>query len=498
MPLVLAIDLGTSSVKVQVIDGTGAALGEAAHPYPTERPAPGQAEQSPGAWWRATVAASRAALAASGRAGRDVAAIGVTGQMHGTVLVDGDGATVGPAIIWSDRRAAALVPGLTDAVGADRVAAITGGALAAGYQALTIAWLARERPADLERARLVLLPKDWVRFCLTGEPATEPSDAGATGLFDIASRRWSAGMAAAVGIAVERLPPVIGSADRAGGLTAEAAADLGLPPGTPVAAGAGDSLAAALGAGVTRPGGFLVTLSTGTQALAPIAALPGGTAGAGAGQIVCSALSAGDGAAWAVVAATLNTGSALRWAAAAFGFGDDRALLRAAAATSADGGPLFIPYLGGERAPWYDAAARGTLLGLTADHGPAGIARAVVEGITLAGSLAWSRVPPPPDPPTGITLAGGGGRDAWWRQLVADAYGLPVRYDDRPDQSARGAAALALAMLDGVSPTDIVAGWPGPAGEVLQSNPERHARLLDRQRLLADAYLALKPVTDAR
>lgn len=496
MPLVLAIDLGTSSVKVQVIDGTGAALGEAAHPYPTERPAPGRAEQSPGAWWRATVAASRAALAASGRVGRDVAAIGVTGQMHGTVLVDGAGATVGPAIIWSDQRAAALVPELTEAVGADRVAAVTGGPLAAGYQAVTIAWLARERPADLDRARLVLLPKDWVRSRLTGESATEPSDAGATGLFDIRSRRWSAEMAAAVGIAVERLPPVIGSADRAGGLTAEAASDLGLTPGTPVAAGAGDSLAAALGAGVTRPGDFLVTLSTGTQALAPIADLPDGAAGAG--QIVCSALSAPDGAAWAVVTATLNTGSALRWAATAFGFGDDRALLRAAAsATSADGGPLFIPYLGGERAPWYDAAARGTLLGLTADHGPAGIARAVVEGITLAGSLAWSRVAPPPDPPTAVTLAGGGGRDGWWRHLVADAYGLPVRYDDRPDQSARGAAALALAMLGGASPTDIVAGWPNPTAEVLSPNPDRHADLLRRQALLEDAYLALKPVTDA-
>ncbi len=494
MTTVLAIDLGTSSVKVQIVGDDGAVLAGSSRPYATHRPAQGHAEQEPDDWWRATAEAVREAVSVSGGPSSDVSAIGVTGQMHGTVLVDDALLPLAPAIIWSDRRAATQVAALEAGFGRALMATTTGGRLATGYQAATVAWLRDDQPDLLEAARSVLLPKDWLRARLTGEVATEPSDAGGTALFDIARRDWSPTLRDAVGLRPDQLPPVIRSTDRAGTLSRDAADTLGLPPGIPVVAGAGDAQAAALGAGVTRPGDMLVTLSTGTQALIPVASVPGDPDGTG--QTVCTAIPPESGAGWARVAATLNTGSALRWAAATLGFRDDRALLAAAGGVPAGArGVLFVPYLGGERSPWFDAGARGSFIGLAADHQPADLARAVVEGITLAGSLAWDAIAPRDDTaPVVITLAGGGARDAPWRQLVADTYGLTVRHSATPDQSARGAAILAIAMLQGTDPARIADDWRPPAGDESIPDTERHGLLRARQRLLADAYLALRPI----
>ncbi len=494
MTLVLAIDVGTSSVKVQLSGTTGTLVAEASRPYPTNRPHPGHAEQEPEDWWRATAEAVRLTLGRGGSSGGDVAAIGITGQMHGTVLVDGDHRPLSPAIIWSDQRAVAEVAALEGRPGLETIIATTGGRLATGYQAVTVSWLASHRPDLLASCRTVLLPKDWLRARLTGVVATEPSDAGGTALFDIRRREWSPMMLAAAGLRPEQLPPVLASTERAGNLTAEAADALGLAPEIPVATGAGDAQAAALGAGVTSPGDLLVTLSTGTQALIPVSAVP--AIPDYRGQTVCSALEPAQGPGWARVAATLNCGSALHWAAAALGFPDDRALLAAAAHVPAGSrGVLFVPYLAGERAPWHDAGARGTFLGLAADHGRDDLARAVVEGVTLAASLAYSAIAPASRRvPRFITLAGGGARDATWRQIVADVYGLPVRYSATPDQSARGAAILATAMLNGANPADVAAARQPASLAETSPDPERHDLYQERQALLADAYLALRPI----
>lgn len=494
MPLVLAIDLGTSSVKVQFLDDTGNPVGEASRPYPTDRPHPGHAEQDPEDWWRATAEAVRIALGRIDGSGRDVAAIGITGQMHGTVLVDGDHRPLAPAIIWSDQRALAEVATLEASLGQAAVIATTGGRLATGYQAVTVRWLAAHRPDLLTSCRTVLLPKDWLRARLTGVPATEPSDAGGTALFDIRLRAWSPVMREEAGLRPEQLPPVLASAERAGRLTAEAADILGLRSGILVASGAGDAQAAALGAGVTTPGDLLVTLSTGTQSLVPALAVPDILDDRG--QTVCSALAPSSGAGWARVAATLNCGSALHWAASALGFPDDRALLAAAAVVPAGArGVLFVPYLAGERAPWHDAGARGTFLCLAADHGRDDLARSVVEGITFAATLAYAAIAPDLDPPPqSITLAGGGAHDSAWRQIVADVYGLSVRHSTTPDQSARGAGMLAIAMLYGANPADVAATWQPPSLEETTPAPVRHDLYQERQALLADAYLALRPI----
>ena len=500
MPLVLAIDLGTSSVKVQLSDLAGTLVAEASRPYPTHRPRPDHAEQDPEDWWRATAGAVRLALGRSDGFGGDVSAIGITGQMHGTVLVHGDLRPLAPAIIWSDQRAATEVATLEASLGQASIIATTGGRLATGYQAVTVRWLATHRPDLLASCRTVLLPKDWLRACLTAVVATEPSDAGGTALFDIRRREWSPVMLEAAGLRPEQLPPILNPADPAdpadpaGTLTADAAEALGLRTGIPVATGAGDAQAAALGASVTSPGDLLVTLSTGTQALVPVAAVPDRPDDRG--QTVCSALEPSRGAGWARVAATLNCGSALHWAAAALGFPNDRALLAAAAAVPAGArGALFVPYLAGERAPWYDAGARGTFLGLAADHRREDLARAVVEGITLAASLAYGTiVREGDDRARTVTLAGGGARSAAWRQIVADVYGLSVRHSATPDQSARGASILATAMLTGANPADVAAAWQPASLEETLPDPARHQRYQERQTLLADAYLALQPI----
>ncbi len=494
MPLVLAIDLGTSSVKVQLSDIAGTLVAEASHPYPTHRPHPGHAEQDPEEWWRATAGAVRLAIDRSDGSGGDVSTIGITGQMHGTVLVDGDLRPLAPAIIWSDQRAATEVATLEASLGQASVIATTGGRLATGYQAVTIRWLASHRPDLMASCRTVLLPKDWLRVRLTAVVATEPSDAGGTAMFDIRRREWSPVLLEAARLRPEQLPPVLESADQAGTLTADAAEALGLPTGIPVATGAGDAQAAALGAGVTSPGDLLVTLGTGFQALVPIATVP--DIPDDRGQTVCSALELSSGAGWARVAATLNCGSALHWAAAALGFADDRALLAAAADVPAGArGVLFVPYLAGERAPWHDAGARGTFLGLAADHRREDLARAVVEGITLAASLAYATiVREGDDRPHTVTLAGGGARDAAWRQIVTDVYGLPVRHSATPNQSARGAAILAAAMLTGANPADVAAAWQPESLDETLPDPDRHQLYQERQTLLADAYLALQPI----
>jgi xylulokinase len=494
MTRVLAIDLGTSSVKVQVTDDDGQLHGGAARPYPTARPRLGYAEQDPDDWWRATSDAVRDALISNGGAGDRITAIGITGQMHGTVVVDDDLRPLAPAIIWSDQRSSSAVSALEESIGPARVNGITGGRLATGYQAATLSWLGAHQPDLLVRGRAILLPKDWLRMRLTCEIATDPSDASGTGLFDISLRDWSPTMTQAVGLQPERLPPILPSVERAGTLTQTTAVALGLPAGIPVAVGAGDAQAAALGAGVTRSGDLLVTLSTGTQALLPVDTIPGDQDHRG--QTVSTAIDPGVGAGWARVAATLNTGSALHWAARTLGFTDDREVLAAAAGVpTGANGVLFVPYLGGERSPWFDATARGSFIGLGAGQTREDLARAVVEGITLAGSLAFDAIAGDGDRyPAAITLAGGGANDPSWRQLVADVYGLPVRYHATPDQSARGAAILATAMLHGANPVDVADGWQPTTMDELTPHTVRHELYRNRQRSLGEAYLALRPI----
>ena len=493
MSLVIAVDLGTSSVKVLGVTEDGVVRSAASAAYPTHRPSPGHAEQDPADWWQATITATRTILASLGDAAELVAAVGVTGQMHGTVLVDDALRPLRPAIIWSDQRGAAAAERLNAQIGPDRMTAITGSRLVSGYQASTLSALRDAAPSALDDAASVLLPKDWLRARLTGGLTTDPGDAASTGLFDIRARTWSDELLAAAGVRAGHMPGVRESTHSAGTLTSAAAEALGLPAGIPVATGSGDAPAAALGCGAVRPGDAMLTLSTGTQAWLPTTELPADPDPRL--QTFCTALAPGEGAGWARVAATLNGGSALAWAAATLGFGSDRALIAAAAGSPPGaGGLLFLPYLDGERTPLFDASARGSFVGLAARHTRADLARAVLEGVTLAGALAWQWLVAAGPIPDTLRLAGGGAGSTFWCQLVSDCYGLPVQVQRITDQSARGVAALALAMLDRRSPVEVVAGWPARSAQAFVPEPSRVALYAERRALLARGYEALRPV----
>jgi xylulokinase len=451
----LGIDLGTGSIKALVVDAVdGRILGEGAAGYPIERPEPGAAEQSPQRWWEATCAATRQAVALIGDA--SIAAIGLSGQMHGTVTLDADGEPLGNAIIWSDTRSAHDAAEITSAVGITRLLEITGSPVAAGFQAAAVHWLCRTDPERWVQTANVLLPKDYLRFRMTGQFVTEPSDAAATLLLDRTTRDWSPEMLDASGVERTRLPAI-----KPSGAIGEAAQELSVPEGTPVVGGAGDAPAAALGAGVTRPGNLLLTISTGAQVLMPQAEPafdPEGRL-----HTFCAPFEpGGEAAAWYCMGATMVAGLAMRWLRDDVFAGDttyDEMTALAETAPIGAGGLIFLPYLTGERTPHLNPNARGAFIGLDAGHGRAHLTRAVMEGISLALFDAWTALREVvPASPQRIVLAGGGARSRFWRQMLADIFGLPIRPLVTTEQSAYGAALLAGSAL-GQDPAELASRW---------------------------------------
>jgi xylulokinase len=486
----LAIDLGTGSVKALIVDAAdGRIIGQGAVSYPIERPVPGAAEQSPDRWWDATCAASRQAIRQAGSV--TVAAIGLSGQMHGTVLLDSSHRPIGNAIIWADTRSAADAGAITVAVGRERLLEVTGSPVAAGFQAATLHWLRRTQPERRRDAALVLLPKDYLRFRMTGAAVTEPSDAASTLLLDRRSRSWSPEMLDAVGIGRACLPEIRPSGAISGLVHRTAARDLGVPEGTPVVGGAGDAPAAALGAGVTQPGELLLTISTGAQVLMPLAEPQFDPLGRL--HTFCAPFEPGSRAApWYVMGATMAAGLAMRWLRDdIFALNGETAYdeMTALAATVPIGasGLLFLPYLAGERTPHLNPAARGDFIGLDAAHGRAHLTRAVMDGVSLAMFDAWSAVREVvPLAPDRIVLAGGGARSRLWRQMLADLFGLPVRPLHTAEQSAYGAALLAASAL-GDDPSDLAHRWV-EAGDDVPPDPAAHQRYQELVPLFRDAY----------
>ncbi|MGI9254571.1 MAG: xylulokinase, partial [Thermomicrobiales bacterium] len=391
MATYLGIDLGTSSVKALVVDEAGTVRGVGSAEFPTDHPQPGWSEQNPEDWWAATVAAVRQAT--GWLPGVTIDAIGMTGQMHGTVLLNESGQPVAPAIIWSDGRSWRQAQTLTEAIGTTRLAEIAGSPVAAGFQAATLAWLGQERASLFWRAHKVLLPKDELRRRLTGEIATDPGDASGTLLLDVRWRTWSPELMKQVGIDPARLPSILPSTARAGTLTKTAAEDLGLVAGTPVVTGTGDAASGLLGAGIVDPGTMLLSISTGAQVMTPASIVQPDPEGRT--HTFCSALEPGPGRpGWYNMAATLAAGMGMRWLRdEALGLTGSDAYERmtgwAAASTPGARGLIFLPYLVGERTPYMDARLRGGFLGLGSHHQRGDLVRAVIEGSTVAALDAY-------------------------------------------------------------------------------------------------------------
>lgn len=440
MSRLLAIDLGTSSVKVVIMEATGQLLAVGNQEYPLHSPRAGWAEQNPAAWWSATQQAVQQALTAAGAG--PLAAIGLSGQMHGTVLLDAALQPLGPAIIWADQRSRTVLASFAERVGTQRLAELAGTAPAAGFMGPTLLWLQQHDPARLAATRACVLPKDALRLRLTGELATEATDASATALFDIRQRRWSTEIMAAAGLPDALLPPALEPTSLAGTLQPTAAAALGLPAGTPVVAGCADQVAQAVGNGLLDPGSGSVTIGSGGQLFLPLAEPRGDP------HLRLHTFCHASPDRWYLLGAMLTAGLALRWLRDLLGLtaapdAYHRLAAQAAATPPGADGLLFLPYLAGERSPLMDPAARGGFVGLTLHHGPGHLARAVMEGVALALRSIWQVMGTLQTPPARLLAVGNGLAAPVWRQIVADVLGCPLILPAGREQAGVGAAMLA-------------------------------------------------------
>lgn len=471
----LGIDLGTSAVKVLLTTFDGAVIASASAEYPIEQPQPDYAEQEPAAWLRAVADAVQATFTQAPTA--PIAAIGLSGQMHGTVLLGADHQPLGPAIIWPDRRSAREVQEITERVGSERLYAITGSPVATGFQAATVRWVQRHAPELWRRVRRILLPKDYLRFWLTGVLTTDPSDAAGTLLFDETRRDWSDELLDLLEIRRDQLPPVQPSASICGRLCEDAARALGLPVGVPVATGAADTACSLLGAGVARSDQLLFTISTGGQLVQPCEAVR--VDAQGRIHTFCSALEPGEGrSGWYQMGAMLVAGLALHWLREQLyeepaNISYDQMMRLASEAPPGADGLLFLPYLIGERTPYMDPTARGVFFGLTLRHRRSHLIRAVVEGVTLAARNAYDVLRELGAASQHIVLAGGGARSRFWQQVVADVFGTPVQALRTAEQSAAGACILAGAAIGAFDPAEAAHTW-AHYGSLMQPDSDRH------------------------
>src|SRR3954454_1965389 len=372
MPTLIGVDVGTSGTRALAVTADGELVAEATRPHELLTPRPGWTEQDPQQWWEAT----KAVLAEVAR--DDVAGLGLTGQMHGSVFLDSAGDVIRPALLWNDQRTAAECDEITEKVGAGRLLEIAGNPALTGFQAPKIRWLANHEPDGCARVASVVLPKDYVRLRLTGEHATDASDASGTLLLDVRARDWSSEILDALEIPREWMPRVHEGPEVSGTLRDAVAAELGLPAGLPVAAGGGDNAAAAVGVGVVREGALSSSIGTSAVLFAhrdAFAPDPSGRVHA-----FCHAVPG----AWHLMSVTLSAGGSLSWWRDLAG-GEFGALVGEAEAGEAGAeGLLFLPYLTGERPPHLDPEARGGFVGLTIRHGRGHLTRAVMEGVAFS------------------------------------------------------------------------------------------------------------------
>jgi xylulokinase len=440
MSHVLGIDASTTAVKAILLDGSGAVRGIGSSAYEFSVPRPLWSEQDPHLWWDGTVAAIRAVLASTGVPGDDVVAVGLTGQMHGAVLLDGADEVLRPAILWNDQRTGAECDLIREIVGPERLVAITGNDALTGFTAPKLVWVRDHEPEIWGRVAHVLLPKDYVRLRLTGGHAMDKADGSGTMLFDLAARDWSGEVLDALRIDPAWMPPTFEGPEVTGTLTAEAAAATGLRSGTPVVAGGGDQAANAVGVGAVEPG--VVALSLGTSGVVFATTDRPLFEARGRVHAFCHAVPGR----WHMMSVMLSAAGSLRWFrdAVAPGAEYDDLVAPAAAVPAGSEGLLFLPYLTGERSPYPDPLARGAFVGLTLAHDRRHLTRAVLEGVAfgLRDGLDLMIEAGMPAPSV-IRASGGGTSSPLWRQILADVLGAEIATVDTAEGAAYGAGLLA-------------------------------------------------------
>jgi xylulokinase len=451
MPYLLGIDIGTSGTKTLLIDINGRKVASATVEYPLYTPRPLWAEQNPADWWAATVKGIQAVLAESKVDPAEIAGIGLSGQMHGSVFLDEDNQVIRPAILWCDQRTAEQCAWITERAGKDMVESETLNPVLTGFTAPKIVWLQQKEPAAWARVRKILLPKDYIRFLLTGEFATEVSDASGTSLLNVRKRRWSEPMMAACNVTAEMLPEVYESPEISGRISAETAWLIGLRESTPVVGGGGDQAAGAVGNGIVEEG--IASCTVGTSGVLFAHMRQPNTDPALRTHTFCAAVP-GE---WHVMGVQLSSGGSLRWfrdtlgdcevgVAKAMGV-DPYIILTEEADRVPPGceGLLFLPYLTGERCPYPDPYARGVFFGLTLRHNRASMARAVLEGVAYGLRDSLEIFNEMGVELAQIRLSGGGARSEAWRRIQADIFNrecVTINVDEGP--------AFGVALLAGV------------------------------------------------
>jgi len=424
------------------MDENGQILGVASNEYPYETPRPLWSEQDPGLWWHATTESLRQVLAKTGVEAAAVKGIGLTGQMHGLVLLDERGDVLRPAILWNDQRTGSQCDAIRSKLGREKLIQITGNDALTGFTAPKILWVQEHEPETWKRARHILLPKDYVRYNLTGEFASDRAGSAGTILFDLAKRDWSHEVLDALDIPAEYLPKTYEGTDVTGTLLPAVADDLGIPAGIPVFGGGGDQAASAVGTGAVRAG--VVSLSLGTSGVVfattdtPIIEPEGRL----------HAFSHSVPGKWHLMGVMLSAGGSLRWYRDTFAPDTDYdALLEPAIdIPPGSGGLFFLPYLTGERTPHPDPLARGAFVGLTVRHGFPHLTRAVLEGISFGLRDSFELMKNSGlENISQVRVTGGGGRSPLWRQILADVLQAELVTVNTTEGAAYGAALLAAA-----------------------------------------------------
>jgi xylulokinase len=436
----LGIDVGTGGTRALLINESGAVVASAIHEHePFASPRSGWAEQDPHDWWKACQGAVRKLLAESGVSASDIACIGLSGQMHGAVLLDRNEEVLRPALIWCDQRTAAECRYLNEKIGPQQLVELTANPALTNFTLTKLLWVRTHEPEIWRRFHSFLLPKDYVRLRLTGVRAIDVADASGTLLLDVVHRRWSDAMLDAVGLSPDCLPALYESQEIVGRITESAAASTGLKAGTPVVAGAGDQAAGATGMGIVRPGDVSATI--GTSGVVFAASDAPVTDPAGRLHTFCHAIPGR----WHVMGVTQAAGLSLRWLRDNFAQSSnyDQLTNEAAKVPPGSGGVLWAPYLMGERTPHLDPDARAALLGLAADHTRAHVVRAILEGVAFSLKDTLTIFRELGIPVKAIRLGGGGARSSLWRQVQADVYGQGVETVQAEEGAAYGAALLA-------------------------------------------------------
>jgi len=486
----MGIDVGTGGTRALIIDAAGRIVASATEEHaPFASPQTGWAEQDPRDWWRAAAAAVRGAIGQAPAKADDIACVGLSGQMHGSVLLDEAGEVLRPALLWCDQRTAEQCSALTKQLGAQRLIELTSNPALTGFTLPKLLWTQQHEPEIWRRVRTVLLPKDYVRFRLSGDRAVDVADASGTLMFNVTERKWSAEMLAATGVSESQLPRVFESPEVTGVVSGEGADATGLRRGTTIVAGGGDQAAGATGVGIVRPGAVSATIGTSGVVFAatdrPARDLGGRV------HTFCHAMPG----AWHVMGVTLAAGLSLRWLRDTFPGADYDTLTKEAAAVppGADG-VLWAPYLMGERTPHLDPHARAALVGLAASHTRGHVARAVLEGVAFSLRDTFTIFEEMNVPVDAVRLGGGGARSPLWRQIQADIYGYPVETVEAEEGAAYGAALLA----------GVGAGvWPSvPAAcdavvrvaSRIEPNPETTEIMNERYRAYRAVYPALRGI----